>query len=106
MLLCGASEGAVAAALEEKKEWWAATFKEIKPWSPPMVAESRRAWIQVRGIPLHIWDEVFFKKICSLFGILIDFDEATARRMRLDVANLLISTKRLGRLMIVSMSKL
>jgi hypothetical protein len=52
----------------------------------------------VRGIPLHIWEENFFKKIGSFFGVFIDFDEDTVERKRFDVANLLISTRRMGRI--------
>jgi hypothetical protein len=36
--------------------------------------------------------------VASLFGTFIDFDEDTVTRNRMDVANLLISTKRLGKI--------
>lgn len=40
----------------------------------------------------------FSKKSIICFVLFIDFDEATAGRKRFDVANLLISTKRMGRI--------
>jgi hypothetical protein len=60
------------------------------------VADSREVWINVYGIPLHVWDEPLFKKIGSLFGTFIDFDEDTIERRRLDVARIKVSTKRRG----------
>jgi len=88
----------LAAAREEKKLWWKATFVEVVPWSPNMVASTRRVWVQLRDIPLHVWYEDFFKKVANLFGLFLDFDEDTVSRKRFDVANILISTKRLGRI--------
>lgn len=44
----------IVKAREEKQAWWSATFSEVVPWSPNLVATIRRVWIQLRGIPLHI----------------------------------------------------
>lgn len=38
------------------------------------------------------------KKVGNLFGSFLNFDEETASRKRLDVANILISTKKMGRI--------
>lgn len=56
-------QGVIAKAREAKKAWWSETFTEVVPWSPNIVATSRRTWVQLRGIPLHIWKEDFFKKV-------------------------------------------
>jgi len=97
-LLRGDTPVTIPSVLEEKKVWWATTFKNIRAWAPQLVADSRRAWIQVRGLPLHIWEEDCFKRICSLFGEFVDFDDSTADKTCLDQVNLLISTKRMGRI--------
>jgi len=54
--------------------------------------------VQIRGIPLHVWHEKFFKKVGALFGSFLDFDEASVCGRRFDVANIIISTKRMGRI--------
>lgn len=79
-LLRGEAPGIVLDAMKEKKLWWDSTFANIRPWAPQLVSDSRKVWIQVRGLPLHSWEESNFKKLCSLFGELIDYDEPTATR--------------------------
>jgi len=91
-------KGVLEEARAAKRVWWSATFTEVVPWSPNIVAATRRTWVQIRGIPLDVWIEAFFKKVGFLFGTFIDFDDETATRNRLDVANLLISTKKMGRI--------
>jgi len=54
--------------------------------------------VQIRGIPLHIWNEEFFKKVGSFFGVFLDFDEETICRKMFEVASLLISTNKVGRI--------
>lgn len=93
VLLKEERKGELAAARESKRAWWSATFTEVVPWSPNLVAATRRTWVQLRGIPLHIWNEESFKTVGALFGSFIDFDDDTVSRRRLDVANIPISTK-------------
>ncbi|RHN79768.1 hypothetical protein MtrunA17_Chr1g0180931 [Medicago truncatula] len=54
VLLKGNNMQDIVKAREEKQAWWSATFSEVVPWSPNLVATIRRVWIQLRGIPLHI----------------------------------------------------
>jgi hypothetical protein len=42
VLLRSDIDGVVEKAMKEKRAWWKTMFKEIKPWSPHMVAKSRR----------------------------------------------------------------
>jgi hypothetical protein len=84
--------GDVERLLKSKNECLEYYFSEIKPWSPGIVATQREVWIQVYGIPLHIWGENFFKQVGAKFGSFLDFDEPTASMRRLDVARLKIST--------------
>ena len=98
VLLKGNRREDIVKARAKKRDWWKATFSKVVPWSPNLVATSRRVWVQLRGIPLHIWHENFFKRVGNLFGSFLDFDEKTASRKRLDVANILISTKKIWRI--------
>jgi hypothetical protein len=49
------------------------------------VAMGRRMLLRIAGIPLHVWDEPFFKFLASRFGVFLDFDEDTAAMRRLDL---------------------
>jgi hypothetical protein len=86
----------VEAIRDNHKEWWDSIFKSVTCWSPQLVAESRVVWLNVHGIPLHVWDEPIFKKIGDMFGKFIDFDEENIGRSRLDVARIRVSLVRKG----------
>jgi len=83
-------------AMKDHQQWWNGMFKEVKKWRPPMAAQKRRVWLQVHGIPLHVWDEVLFKLIGSKFEDFLDFDEETICRRRFDIARIRVSTVRRG----------
>jgi len=61
-----------------------------------VVADNRVVWLLVHGVPLHVWDEPLFKKVGSLFGKFLNFDDDTISRRRLDVARIQVSSKRKG----------
>lgn len=88
--------GKVAKSKLEHKLWWNYTFKKTSPWSPQLVAKRKRAWVNLMGIPLHVWDERFFKLAGGKFGEFLDFDVDTVERNRLDSARILISTYRMS----------
>lgn len=48
---------------KEHGQWWSVVFKDIKRWSPQLVASRRRVWLKVYGISMHMWEEGFFKQI-------------------------------------------
>jgi hypothetical protein len=85
-------EGDIARLLRSKNECLQYYFSEIKPWNPGMLAVQREVWVQIYGIPIHIWGENFFKMVGKSLGTFLDFDEETARMMRFDVARLKILT--------------
>jgi len=76
--------------------WWKALFKSVRKWSPQMVAKKRRVWLNVYGIPLHVWDEGLFELLGASFGDFLDFDENTIGRRRLDMARIFVTTSRRG----------
>jgi hypothetical protein len=92
------SEGTsdIDVVIDNHKLWWNSLFKSVSKWSPQLVAGSRLVWLHVHGIPLHVWDEPLFKRIGSLFGSFIDFDEGTIGRQRFDVARIQVCTARKG----------
>jgi hypothetical protein len=91
-LLRSPVEGDVARLLKSKNECMEYYFSEVKPWNPGLLAIQREVWVQIYGIPLHIWGENFFKMVGNSLGVFIDFDEETARMARFDVARIKVLT--------------
>jgi len=80
--------------IKQHQEWWDTLFCKVSKWSSNLVASKRFIWLKVYRIPMHVWDEPLFKRLGSLFGTFVDFDEATISRKRLDFARILVSTER------------
>jgi hypothetical protein len=96
VLLQGACEGELEEVMKINKQWWDQCFLKIIPWNPKLLSESREIWIQIYGIPLHVWEEGSFKMVAGRFGVFLDFDEATVAKQRLDVARVKLRTMRRG----------
>lgn len=80
VLLQSEIPGEVMRAAGTHKEWWEAHFKEMKVWSPNLVAKGRIVWIKILGIPLHVWEEKTFKQLGNQYEEFLDFDEVTISR--------------------------
>jgi hypothetical protein len=91
-LLRSPVEGDIERLLKSKNECLQYYFSEMKPWNPGLLAVQREVWIQVYGIPLHIWGEELFKLVGNKLGVFMDYDEATARMASFDVARIKILT--------------
>jgi hypothetical protein len=91
-LLRSSVEGDIQRLLRSKNECIPYYFSNLKPWNPGMIAVQREVWIQVYGIPLHIWGDNLFKLIGNKLGVFVDYDEETTSMARFDVARLKILT--------------
>lgn len=69
------------------------TIHSIQKWTPEMKTEFRLIWIHIWGVPLEIWEAKHFQTLLSTFGEIVELDEQTVDRSRLDVARILIRTK-------------
>jgi hypothetical protein len=96
VLLQCARIGVLEGMVKSRAEWLTYYFKEVRPWSPNLVASRRVVWVQVRGIPLHAWGEALFKSLAAKIGVFVDFDESTASGTKLDMARIKISTSHKG----------
>jgi hypothetical protein len=92
VLLRSPVEGDVDRLLKSKNECIKYYFSDLKPWNPGLVATQREVWVQIYGIPLHIWGENLFKIVGKRLGEFMDYDEETARMLRFDVARIKIQT--------------
>ncbi|KAK8582679.1 hypothetical protein V6N13_069451 [Hibiscus sabdariffa] len=43
-------------------------FNDIRPWSESINYRERATWLEVKGLPLHVWNAVTLKKIAKLWG--------------------------------------
>ncbi|GAU20806.1 hypothetical protein TSUD_132910 [Trifolium subterraneum] len=91
-LLRSPVEGDMERLMKSKKDSLNYYFSKLKPWNPGLRAVNREVWIQVYGIPLHVWGEELFKMVGENFGGFLDFDDDTAAMVRCDVARLKISS--------------
>jgi hypothetical protein len=91
-LLRSPVEGDVQRLLRSKNECLSFYFTHLKPWNPGLLAAQREVWIQVYGIPLHVWGDNLFKMVGNKFGSFVDYDMETATMARFDVARLKIIT--------------
>ncbi|MCI82077.1 hypothetical protein A2U01_0103351, partial [Trifolium medium] len=57
-----------------------------------VVTPQRGAWVRLYGIPLHAWNEDFFKLCVPDCGRYLSADICTVERDRLDYARILIAT--------------
>lgn len=53
----------------------------------------RGVWLQIYGVPLHVWHFKFFEFISSSCGRLLKIDPCTTNLERFDFARILLSTK-------------
>jgi hypothetical protein len=56
------------------------------------VRYERGAWLHVYGIPVHAWNDVFFRLCVFGIGIFLYVDDCTADKTRLDFARILIAS--------------
>jgi hypothetical protein len=91
-LLEGQEDGEVEALMEDAKEWLDQWFKEIRPWDPKDIDLERLVWVRIYGVPVHAWNFDFFSQVAKPWGILLNTDDATSKKISMDVARLLIRT--------------
>ncbi|KAJ9687652.1 hypothetical protein PVL29_016223 [Vitis rotundifolia] len=69
----------------------------MRRWSPKENAEIegkfRRGWIELRGLPFHLWTEVHLKKIVEQWGTVIEIDWRMLKLFDLSKARVRIAMK-------------
>ncbi|XVF06622.1 hypothetical protein REPUB_Repub06bG0065400 [Reevesia pubescens] len=76
------------------KEW----FCVLQPWSVSLQPQSRLTWVNVFGVPLHVWNYSTFQNIASLWGEIISFDDNTFKFQDFCKGSMQILTKQMGRI--------
>ena len=83
------------AVLGEAKEFFAHFFTNVVRWDKEVLPFRRGAWLRLYGIPIHVWNENFFKLCVMDYGTYLRTDEMSLERGRFDFARVLISTRSL-----------
>ncbi|GAU27365.1 hypothetical protein TSUD_55180 [Trifolium subterraneum] len=66
---------------------------DCKPWSAnDEVVYERGAWVRCYGVPVHAWNNIFFAELAESQGRLLQVDDCTLKKERMDYARLLIAT--------------
>ncbi|XP_058776480.1 uncharacterized protein LOC131650787 [Vicia villosa] len=91
-LLEDRGEGVLEELIDSGASWLDRWFVEIKRWDPGVVDEERVTWVLLFGLSCHLWNDVFFKFICTPFGSFLRPDDFTSCHAKFDVARLLIRT--------------
>lgn len=75
---------------------------DCRPWMlDSIVNYERGAWVRCYGVPLHVWNDIFFLELAATQGRLLKIDDCTTNKDRLDYARLLISTPSLKEINVI-----
>ncbi|GMI89998.1 hypothetical protein HRI_002669100 [Hibiscus trionum] len=70
-------------------------FSSVQDWVPELERGSRRAWISVRGIPIHAWSTTSFRRVGELWGRIIKYETSITDPHSCERGELLIETEQL-----------
>jgi len=74
------------------KQFFDLIFYNMVHWKKEVLPFQRGAWIRLYGIPIHAWNESFFKLCVLDCGRYLRADNCSLNRERFDYARVLIST--------------
>ena len=92
VLLTGLSEDQAKQLIKTETEGGSSLFYSLEKWRPGCRPINRVVWIQIWGFPIEVWDVEYMKQLISSIGDVIEVDEDTDDRRRLDRARLLVRT--------------
>jgi len=92
ILLMGLSEEKAHHIIQTEKNNGSSLFYSLERWRPGCRPHNRVVWLQVWGFPIKVWGADHFRKAASCIGDIIELDDDTEDRRRLDRARLLVRT--------------
>jgi hypothetical protein len=82
----------VSDTVRETKQIFDLIFLHLVCWDTTVLPFQRGAWLHIYGIPLHAWNEGFFKLCVLDYGRFLCSDKRSLDCERFDFARVLIST--------------
>jgi len=73
-------------------EFFGMLFSNFHKWSESLIRYERGAWLRVYGIPVHAWNDTFFRLCVSGIGRFLYVDDCIADKAHLDFAHILVVT--------------
>ena len=92
VLLPGLSNDQARLLIKSEMERGDSLFYELKKWSPSTRPTNRVVWLQMWGFPIQVWGMKSFRMAMADIGDVIEPDEDTEDRRRLDQARVLVRT--------------
>ncbi|MCI18217.1 sulfate transporter, partial [Trifolium medium] len=92
VLVRSTSDTDVVNILYGAKEFFNMIFSNWVRWNKEVVPSQRGAWVRLYGIPLHAWNENFFKLCVFDCGRFLRVNSYTVEKDRLDYTRILIAT--------------
>ncbi|MCH79282.1 cysteine-rich receptor-like protein kinase [Trifolium medium] len=89
------SEMDVVSILNGARDFFKLIFSAWVRWDKEVVPAQRGAWVRLYGIPLHAWNESFFRLCVMDCGRFLRADSCSVDRVRLDYALVLLATSSL-----------
>jgi hypothetical protein len=78
--------------INEAIDFFGMIFSDMQKWSSKEVRYERGAWLRVYGVPVHAWNDSFFRLCVSGIGKFLHADDCTVDKVRLDFARILVSS--------------
>jgi len=85
----------VMTVINGARDFFNMLFMNFVSWNKETVTFQRGAWVRLYGIPLHAWNESFFKLCTMDCGRYLKSDSVAIDKERLDFARVLIATSAL-----------
>ena len=83
---------AFSIVLKGASEFFGMLFYNFHKWYDSLIRYERGAWLRVYGIPVHAWNDTFFRLCVFGIGRFLYVDECTADKARLNFARILVVT--------------
>ena len=92
VLLHGLTDDQARSIIKSEMERGDSLFYEMKKWSPSSRPTNRVVWLQLWGFPIQVWGMQSFRTAMAEIGDVIEPDDDTEDRRRLDRARVLVRT--------------
>jgi len=92
ILLLGLTDSGAEQLMNGGKHGGTSMFYSIEKWNPGIHTGFRLTWVQVWGIPRQAWDPKHFRHTLAAMGDLVELDDDTEEKRRLDRARVLVKT--------------
>lgn len=92
VLLLGLTDAGAEQLINGGKQGGAALFNSMEKWNPNIRTDFRLTWVQVWGILLQAWTMKHIQQIVAAMGEMVDLDDDTEDKRRLDRARVLVKT--------------